>query len=117
MADPIEATGRSAFRTGRFSPAGKTSGKKVTGSAKPPHDHKFKRETNIEASSRVQEVEEYQETPEMVRLMREYHEEFAQNSDGDEVERGDDPILQSEDEEHIYDLDGTCRGTRPRWGE
>ena len=53
----------------------------------------------------------------MVRLMREHHEEFAQNSDGDVVERGDDPLLQSDDEEHIYDLDGTCRGTRPRWGE
>ena len=115
--DPIEATGRSALRTGRLSPAGKTSGKKVTGSAKPPHDHKFKQETNIEASSRVQEVEEYQETPEMATMMEEYHDEFAQNSDGDVVERGDDSRLQSDDEENIYDLDRTCKGTRPRWGE
>ena len=42
--DPIEEIGGSAMRGGRFSAAGKTSGKKTQVNSKPPHDHKHKRE-------------------------------------------------------------------------
>jgi hypothetical protein len=41
--DPVE-TGGSAMRGGRFSAAGKASGKKTQVNSKPPHDHKYKRE-------------------------------------------------------------------------
>ena len=42
--DPVEETGGSAMRGGRFSAAGKTPGKKTQVNSKPPHDHKYKRE-------------------------------------------------------------------------
>ena len=47
--DPIEETGGSTLREGRFSPVGSTQGKKAQVSTKPPHDHKYKREY-VEAS-------------------------------------------------------------------